>query len=121
MIIIRGKIVTPTKIIERGEVIVEKERIKEVQKGTKSHLLGVKIFDIPGVMVVPGFIDIHMHGIGGYTTPENVEKMADWEKRYGTTGFLPTLACATHESFLDFLRKIRQIIQNPPSEASRVL
>lgn len=121
MIAIRGSVVTPVEVIKNGEVVIDKKRIVEIQRKAKSHLTGVQLYDIPGAIVVPGFIDIHTHGIGGFSTPGKIRQMAEWKKRYGTTGFLPTLACATHKSYLDFLREVKKTMQNPPPETSKVL
>lgn len=45
--------------------------------------------DLP--VVTPGFVDLHVHGFGGFDPLENVGGMATALARAGTTAFLPTL------------------------------
>ncbi len=51
--------------------------------------------DVKGASVVPGFIDTHIHGFGGYGTedqkPESILKMSEALLEYGVTSFIPTL------------------------------
>lgn len=49
-----------------------------------------------GLYISPGFIDLHMHGGGGFDTSEgnttSLRKMSIYHARGGTTSFLPTIA-----------------------------
>ena len=122
MLFIKGNIVTPTRIINKGGVLIEKDKIIKVGRIKKYPPL-TKIFDIPGSIVVPGFIDIHMHGLGKYTTKgkENIIGISNLEPSYGTTGFLPTLACATHKEYLQFLQDIKDVIKDQPEKGAKIL
>ena len=48
--------------------------------------------DLSGFLVVPGFIDLHTHGGGGFalhtTEPNEIRSYARWVTRTGTTAFL---------------------------------
>jgi len=54
--------------------------------------------------VVPGFIDTHIHGIGGYGTedcsPQSILKMSEELIKYGVTSFIPTLYAAPKPQML---------------------
>jgi len=58
----------------------------------------VKVVDMSGAYVMPGFIDSHIHGIGGYGTddgkPESILNMSKTLVDYGVTSFIPT--CMTN-------------------------
>ena len=123
MFILRGKVVTKENVIDEGEVVVDKGRIIEVGKIKKHPLPLHKIFYIPESIVVPGFIDIHMHGLGKYGPKgkENIMGISRLEPRYGTTGVIPTLASATHQEYLQFLQDVKEVILNQPENGARVL
>ncbi len=53
--------------------------------------------DFPDCTVVPGFIDMHVHGGGGasYTDPQGIARAADFHLRHGTTTTLASLVTAS--------------------------
>ncbi len=52
-------------------------------------------YDAKGLIVTPGLIDTHIHGIGGFGTDDNNPKsilgMSETLAKFGVTSFLPTL------------------------------
>jgi N-acetylglucosamine-6-phosphate deacetylase len=50
------------------------------------------VFDLAGSLVIPGFIDVHVHGGGGFslhtTDPNEIAAYAAWVPSTGTTSFL---------------------------------
>jgi imidazolonepropionase-like amidohydrolase len=51
-----------TEVIERGDIVVENNRIKAVGATGKIDLpRDAKIIDVKGKTVIPGFVDIHSH------------------------------------------------------------
>lgn len=122
MFLIKGKVVTPLEVIDEGEILIDKDKIVKVGKIKKSPS-SVKVFNIPGAIIVPGFIDIHMHGLGkhGPKGKENIIGMSCLEPRYGTTGFIPTLASATHKEYLQFLEDVKEVIKAQPEKGAKVL
>ena len=122
MFIIRGRVVTLDGVIDNGEILVDKEKIVRVGKVEK-YFPSVEVFDIPESVIVPGFIDIHMHGLDKYTTKgkENIIGISCLEPHYGTTGFLPTLACATHNDYLKFLQDVKEAIKHQPENGAKIL
>jgi len=123
VIILRGKVITEEDVIDGGEVVIDKGRIIEVGKIKKPSLISAKIFHIPKSIIVPGFIDIHMHGLGKYGPKgkENITGISYLEPHYGTTGFVPTLASATHQEYLKFLQDVKEVILNQPEKGAKVL
>ena len=57
---------------------------------------GVTVFDLQGGILVPGFIDLQVNGGGGVLfnnapSVETIRQIGAAHRRFGTTGFLPTL------------------------------
>lgn len=51
---------------------------------------GAKVIDAGGKYVGPGFVDLHVHGGGGYSTCYNPIEAAEFFLRHGTTSLLST-------------------------------
>lgn len=75
--------------IPEGDVTVEDGRIVTV--GSPQGRPG-KIIDAAGMLIAPGFIDVHTHGGGGFnlhtTAPEEIHAYARWAPSTGVTSFL---------------------------------
>ena len=63
--IYNGKLLVPGRIISNGTVVMDGGMITEVSEGN-IDLPGVSEIDAKGNYVSPGFIDLHIHGGGGY-------------------------------------------------------
>ena len=76
----------------------------------------VRFIDVDGANIVPGFIDTHIHGIGGYGTedaglngPEGTEAVLAMSRvlaERGVTAFNPTLYPSEPERMLKAVREI---------------
>jgi N-acetylglucosamine-6-phosphate deacetylase len=94
-------IVLPDRLLSPGTVVIEGDRIVDVVAGSGS--------DLHGHYVVPGFIDVHMHGVNGYDTldsSEAVGAIASFLPRHGTTAFCPTSIACTPEVLRRLLSSI---------------
>lgn len=121
-LIIRGKVVTPTQVIFPGELIVSQGRIRKIGKSISSSTKQGEILDFGGDIVLPGFVDIHLHGLAEYgPTGRDILGIASLEPQYGTTAFLPSLASATHQEFLCFLEDIMKSMADREAGQARVL
>lgn len=80
--------------------------------------------DASGCTIVPGLIDVHMHGALGHdmmdATPEALAAMARYCARHGVTGFLPTTMTAGRSATLDAVRAVAAYVQSP-ADGARVL
>ncbi len=63
-----------------------------------------QLLDATGCTLLPGFVDVHVHGGAGHdtmdATPEALVEMARFFARHGVTSFLPTTITAPHEEIL---------------------
>jgi len=77
--------------IENGSILVEDGKIKEINPINSNY---DDILDANGLYISPGFIDVHIHGAGGYDTMdgtvEAINTIAKTIVKHGTTSFTPT-------------------------------
>jgi N-acetylglucosamine-6-phosphate deacetylase len=120
MIVLSGaRIVTSAKVIDSGTIVIEGPRIVDVQPGRRRA-----DDELHGHLIVPGFVDVHVHGVEGIdvlATPDGVARVAAALPRHGVTAFCPTsIACAPEE--LDrFLSSVRAARGDLPPHSARVL
>lgn len=102
--IIRSRrIVLPGEILD-GFVRIEGGRITEIGAGeppAPAGEAGVAYYDLRDARLLPGMIDLHIHGLGGWDTydlrPETALRLAQLLAATGTTAYWPTLATASWE------------------------
>ena len=100
MIVLSGaSLVLPDRVLSPGTLVIEDGRIAEVRSDAPSG--GHTAFAFHGHYIVPGFIDVHVHGVDGVDTLDSVPEggavaaLAARLPRYGVTAFCPTtVACA---------------------------
>ncbi|UYG05170.1 N-acetylglucosamine-6-phosphate deacetylase [Halomonas sp. LR3S48] len=74
--------------------------------------------------ILPGFIDLHVHGGGGADTMEGGEALATLARthvRFGTTSLLATTMTAPEAEIRRALAAVATYMQAPATDASRVL
>ncbi len=96
--LINGRILTPQGWINNGSVLIRDNKILEVTNCDLA-VIGAELIDVKGMYVLPGGIDIHVHGGGGADFMEGTEeafrKAAKTHLLHGTTGIFPTLSSST--------------------------
>lgn len=102
--IIGGYVYTPSGIRKDATIIVEGTRILEISDGN-IEIEGAATIDAGGLRVVPGGIDMHIHGGGGRDYMEATEdafrEAMEAHVKHGTTAILPTLAAGPFQMYED--------------------
>lgn len=107
-VIENGRIYTEAELIERGYIIVKDDKITDIGKGDYEGALTT--YDAQGQHVLPGFIDIHMHG--GYgedamdASYEGLKHLAESLLSEGTTSFLATTMTQSDDNITKALENI---------------
>jgi N-acetylglucosamine-6-phosphate deacetylase len=107
---VNGKLITPQGTIEKGSMLVDGEGKIEAIGGKGLQVEGdIPVRDLAGLTVLPGFIDVHVHGGGGHQmmdgTYESLEGMSRFHAKQGTTSFLATTTTSSQE-------RITQALEN---------
>ena len=102
-----GHVITPEGIIRNGSVLIKDGIIAGVSD-RDLEIPGAMIMDAGGRYISPGFIDIHVHGGGGYdfmdNTVEAFLEIAKTHARYGTTALFPTTLTGSAEDIVRTLK-----------------
>jgi N-acetylglucosamine-6-phosphate deacetylase len=129
-VLLRGSVVLPDRIVPDGAVLIDGDRLAAV--GKASEVLPpegqtCRIIDAGDGYLVPGFIDLHVHGGDGADfmdgASEAFERVLVAHARHGTTSLLPTTTVASHEQIVEVLKLCRAFKQRTPAErrGARVL
>ncbi|MDP2675966.1 MAG: N-acetylglucosamine-6-phosphate deacetylase [Dehalococcoidia bacterium] len=107
-----ARVLTPDDEIAGGSVIVEDGRIVEVAAGL-SPPAGAEVVDLRGLTLAPGFIDIHVHGGGGFSLATGdageVRSYARWVVAHGVTSFVASIVGETPEEGEAALRAVAEV------------
>lgn len=101
-----GTLITPYRYVRGGTLVIEDGIVRGIHE-RDVEVPGAVELDAGGRYVAPGFIDIHVHGGGGYDFMDGTEeaflKIAELHARYGTTSLVPTTLTAEKEDLLQTL------------------
>lgn len=105
-------------IIEHNYLLVEQGKIAAVDTEPKPDIV---IFDLGNSKILPGFLDLHIHGREGCDVmdakPESIETISRSLAKHGVVGFLATTVTSTWQNTLDAFRCIGNAYHNQPTGA----
>lgn len=116
IIIKNGTLITPFEKIEEGFLIIKMGRIAEVGIGQPRQITqAAEEIDARGLYVLPGFIDLHIHGGGGHDVMEKsfgaLNEISKTLAKEGVTSFLPTTVTTSHEKLLAVTESVRKAME----------
>lgn len=99
MIVLSGAdAVLADRVMSPATIIIEDDTIIDVESGARGPIDGALHVALDGHVIVPGFIDVHVHGVAGLDVldgPGAVRAVAERLPRWGVTAFCPTtVACS---------------------------
>ena len=124
MIVLSGaEVVLPDRVLSPGTVVIDDGRIIDIK--TSSTTAGsASNFAFHGHYIVPGFIDVHVHGVDGFDTLNGRTAVADMASRlprFGVTGFCPTTVACAPADLRAVLEQVRRAREAPDPLSARVL
>lgn len=117
-IFVNGKVIFPGEIREGLAVVCQNGIITDILPAAQ---LGenVETIDVGGLYLSPGFVDIHVHGGGGYGfmdgTPEAIEGAARFHLAHGTTSIVPTTLTSPDEDLYGVFDSFKQVKASKPA------
>ena len=117
-----GRIVAGGRVLDPGYVVVSGDRIVDVGAGRPPG--DGPTVDLGGRWLLPGYIDLHVHGGGGgsLTGPDRDEHLAAtrYHGTHGTTSLLATTVSSSREHLVRSVGALRETMRGPV-EGARIL
>jgi N-acetylglucosamine-6-phosphate deacetylase len=117
-------LVLPDRVVTGGSLVIEDGRIVDVLPHALPAGGGTDVVDLAGRLVVPGFIDVHVHGLDGIDTmdgPSAVSDLAVRMPRFGVTAFCPTTIACSPAALQQTISAVRDARLAPAARSARVL
>ncbi|SHG14171.1 N-acetylglucosamine 6-phosphate deacetylase [Jatrophihabitans endophyticus] len=115
-----ARVVTPDAVLDPGWVAVEGTRIAAVGAGAPPAAAA----DLGGAWVLPGFVDLHVHGGGGHdvtTSPRDLAAAVAFHRAHGTTRTLVSLVTAPEAELREQLTWVAAAAAAGPHGAGHVV
>lgn len=116
--IINARILTPQGWLKDGSVLIEDNKILEVTN-CDLPIVGATMIDAKGTYIVPGGVEMHVHGGGGRDFMEGTEEAfrvaIAAHMKHGTTSIFPTLSSSTMPMIRDAAAATEKLMSEPDS------
>ena len=113
-----ARVVLPDREAD-ADVLVADSRIAAIGTG----LDGGEQIDLAGTVLLPGFIDVHIHGAAGVdvmgATPEGIREVSKYLASQGVTAWVPTLVPGSDENYASVAAVVSECLHD--REGARVL
>ena len=119
-----GDLVLPGQILPNAALLIDGAQIAAVESHGRVDAANTTIIQTPDCYVVPGFIDVHVHGVDGWDTldeNDGVAHIASRLPRCGVTAFCPTTVACSAAALKTVLAKVAEARAARPARSARVL
>lgn len=106
------RVVTPARVLAPGWMLLDGDRIVEIGEGSPPRPPDL---DLGDTTVVPGFVDIHVHGGGGASfggTADAADAVAAAHLAHGTTSMAASLVTDTHDRMVAAVRELALLVRD---------
>ena len=114
-IITNSKIVTQDKIVIGKSIVFDKKIVDIIDDGLMDNYEYEEKIDAKGNYIFPGFIDVHIHGVGGYDVMDGtiaaLEEISKTVALKGVTGFLATTMTMDKSTILQVFDIVRKAME----------
>ncbi len=114
-----SRLATPSQLLADAFVVVQGASVLQV--GTGPPPPAYPVVELGDVLMAPGFVDVHVHGGGGYEVncataddvARSVREMARFHARHGTTSLLATTVSDSHQALRAALEGVAMVAREP--------
>ena len=125
-VIINARVVTPKEITALSNVWLQDGRIERMDQRNDREYENeeYEIIDAEGHLLIPGMIDVHIHGANGFDmmdgTEESILEVSRTCALTGCTSFLVTSVTSSIEDLMSMIHNIKQVIGREPEPKLQV-
>src|SRR3984893_6392863 len=110
--LVNGRVLTDAGLVDDRCVLVEGSRIVDIVGTGDARCTTAQPRDLGGSLLLPGFIDSQVNGGGGVLfngapSVEAIRAIGSAHRKFGTTGFLPTLISADLNVVADAIKAVQ--------------
>lgn len=119
-----GDVVLPRRILPNATLLIDGTRIAGIEPHARVDASDATIVQTSDCYVVPGFVDVHVHGVEGFDTldeGDGLAQIAHRLPRYGVTAFCPTVVACTPTALRAMLAKVAEERAKRRARSARVL
>jgi N-acetylglucosamine-6-phosphate deacetylase len=112
------------RVLSDNSLLIQDGTIVGIEPRRVDQWRGVTALDLSGHVIVPGFVDVHVHGIEGSDVLDGADavgRVAARLPKYGVTAFCPTSVACGPARLATFLSAVATQQSSPPPDAARVL
>ena len=115
--IVNANLVLESGIVFDGSLLIENGRIENFGPSREMDIpADTQVIDAQGAYVGPGFVDIHVHAGGGYSTCWEPVQAAEFFLRHGETSILATTDYHMDtQTLLDAVKTIQEGMKKAPT------
>jgi N-acetylglucosamine-6-phosphate deacetylase len=118
-------VVLPNRTIPHAAILIEDGVIAAINESGASEIGDARTLDLDGSTILPGFIDVHIHGAVGVdvmeASTEGLREVSRYLASQGVTGWLPTFVPASDENYATAVAAISESMQRTDSGCARLL
>jgi N-acetylglucosamine-6-phosphate deacetylase len=119
-------VVLPDRELVGGSVLVLGGRIVSIFSAeTAPRAISIEEIDFSGATLLPGFIDVHIHGAVGVdvmeATPRGLQEISQYLTSQGVTGWLPTLVPGSDANYASVAAAVSEAMRSSEGTGARIL
>ncbi|MGG3311348.1 N-acetylglucosamine-6-phosphate deacetylase [Paenibacillus lautus] len=110
------KVHLPHQILPSATVWIANGKLKRIEATQELETIeaDAELIDGKGMWLIPGMIDVHIHGANGYDmmdgTEDSIQEVSRACAATGCTSFLATSVSSTIEDLLNMIRSVKSVI-----------
>jgi N-acetylglucosamine-6-phosphate deacetylase len=122
--VVNARIVTPSGVLNHGSLKINDGIITEISNLTDNPDSSLETIDAQGSWLLPGFIDVHVHGGAGHdfmdADEEGLAAITKFHATHGTTRMLATTLTASRDELTAVVERVNRFMSKPMSYAQIV-